>query len=193
MAKLLSTFRSPAARVAIALFLVSSAVCITLDSAGASTTGAVRSIHVYDGEARARSGAPVEARPDGHPDGSPTGVSGEWSERTAQGAALRCRSTIATNIGGDPTLYRLGSDPFTINGLMADAVRAEAGGFPYGFSTSTRLPPRFANDHRSARVSDIEDLGLCVEQTGNKPEHHTVRLSKPITQDMVDALNRIFT
>ncbi len=93
----------------------------------------------------------------------------------------------------DFTVYRFGKDSLTLDRLTADAAAAEGAGFPYGFSVSDRLPPNKAGDSLSARVSDLNRAGLCVEQTGNKKNHYTVHLDQPVTPAQVELLNQLFT
>jgi hypothetical protein len=89
-------------------------------------------------------------------------------------------------------LVRFGKGPESAESLAADAARAEAAGFPHGVSTK-QVGRVSGSDtaHRTARRSDVEQR-FVVEQTGKNPAHHTVHLSKPVTQDVADMFNAVF-
>ncbi len=89
-------------------------------------------------------------------------------------------------------LVRFGKGPETAQQLAADAARAEAAGFPHG--VSTKLVNRVSGSdkaHRSAPMGEVEKH-FKVEQTGRNPNHHTVHLPKPVTQDVADKFNKVF-
>ncbi|MBB4761764.1 hypothetical protein ACFQFC_37025 [Amorphoplanes digitatis] len=99
------------------------------------------------------------------------------------------------DVDPDLTLYRFGKGPETVEGLAADAARAAANDspFPHGVSTSSHLPSRMkeSGDYRTAKVSELEEAGFRVEQTGNRKAHHTIHLPQPVTLDHADALNGV--
>ncbi len=88
-------------------------------------------------------------------------------------------------------LVRLGKGPEAAADLAADAAKAEARGFPQGASTKLQKRAQGGSKHRSAPKSEVEK-SLKVEQTGNKPNHHTVHLPKPVTEQVADVFNSIF-
>lgn len=93
----------------------------------------------------------------------------------------------------DGHLVRFGPGPETPESLAADAAKAESAGFPHG--VSTRLKPRISGtdkEHRSAPVCEVKEC-FDVKQTGKDPRHHTVVLPKPVTQEIADLFNALFT
>ena len=86
-------------------------------------------------------------------------------------------------------LFRLGTKAETAADLAAQAARAEAAGLPHGVSAFSRTPSRSAAS-RAAR--EAVEQHFPVTQTGGNPAHHTVRLPKPVTQQVADLFNRLF-
>ena len=90
----------------------------------------------------------------------------------------------------DIYLVRFGSEPESAEKLGADARKAQDFGFPHGVSTAIRPAPQpFA---RSAKVLDVMQHFLVLK-TGNKPDHFTVVLPNPVTQQVADEFNSLFT
>jgi RHS repeat-associated protein len=96
------------------------------------------------------------------------------------------------NAAKDGHLVRFGKGPESADDLAKDAARAEAYGLPHGVSTK-RVDRVSGSDkaHRSASQADVEQH-FVVEQTGNKPNHYTVHLPKPVTQQVADLFNSLF-
>jgi hypothetical protein len=89
-------------------------------------------------------------------------------------------------------LVRFGKGPETAKQLAADAAKAEAHGFPHG--VSTKMVERVSGSdkvHRSAVRAEVEKF-FTVEQTGRNPQHHTVHLPKPVTDEAARIFNMLF-
>lgn len=103
---------------------------------------------------------------------------------------------MATGVAAEDSLqlYRFGAGPQSAERLSAEAQNAAANDFPYGVSTSSRLPSRIAEsgEYGSARVSAIKEAGLGVEKTGNSPFHYTVTFPQEVDQGVADTFNRLF-
>jgi len=87
---------------------------------------------------------------------------------------------------------RFGEGPETVSLLAADAARAEKASFPHGVSTK-RVDRVSGTDkaNRSAPIGEVEKH-FNVEKTGTKPNHYTVHLPKPVTQEAADKFNHVF-
>jgi len=74
--------------------------------------------------------------------------------------------------------------------LATDAQRAQAAGFPHGVSTAMRAkrPPNM----RAAKLLDVMKF-FEVRKTGAKADHFTVVLPNPVTQQVADEFNALFT
>jgi hypothetical protein len=89
----------------------------------------------------------------------------------------------------DLFLIRYRDGPESAEKLGADAANAQSQGFPHGVSTLIRFnPPSYA---RSAKLLDVMSR-FVVLKTGNKPDHFTVVLPNPVTQQAADAFNSLF-
>ena len=109
------------------------------------------------------------------------------------GAALGGAGGSAAAAGRGPYLVRFGKGPESAETLAADAAKAEAHGFPHG--VSTKQVGRISGSdkgHRAALKSDVEAY-FRVQQTGRNPAHHTVHLPKPVTPEVADRFNGLFT
>jgi len=96
--------------------------------------------------------------------------------------------------GPTDSLYRFGTGPPSAERLAADAEQAAANGYPYGVSTSSRLPSRIAEsgEFGPAPRSVIEQAGLGVEKTGRSPYHYTVTFPRPVDSGLAQTFNSIF-
>ena len=86
------------------------------------------------------------------------------------------------------SLFRFGLERETSSDLGAQALRAEAEGFPHGvsvFSTSSRA------DAVVASRAAVEEL-FEVVKTGNRSNHYTINLPKPVTDEIAETFNSIF-
>jgi hypothetical protein len=101
---------------------------------------------------------------------------------------------VHNSCGPTDNLYRFGSGPQSAARLSAEADNAVANGFPYGVSTSSRLPGRIAEsgEFGSSTRAAIEEAGLGVEKTGNNPFHYTVTFPRPVDSELADIFNRVF-
>lgn len=88
----------------------------------------------------------------------------------------------------DEVLTRFGWAPETVQKLADDAAKAEQVLGIHGVSATARKPKHPAP---SAPRSEIE-RHLRVHETGTDPSHRTIELSKPVTQEAADLLNRLF-
>ncbi|MDV7696792.1 hypothetical protein N6B72_07665 [Chryseobacterium soli] len=76
--------------------------------------------------------------------------------------------------------------------LKSARARGKNGGFPHGVSVFLKDKIRGSDlSHKSAPKSIVESV-FKVEQTGNKPRHHTVILPKPVTPEVTQKFNKIF-
>ena len=90
----------------------------------------------------------------------------------------------------DIYLVRFGPGPESAEELGADAKKATYFGLPHGVSTAIRpKPPTFG---RSARVLDVMKHFLVLK-TGERPDHFTVVLPNPVTQQVAEEFNALFT
>lgn len=89
----------------------------------------------------------------------------------------------------DPKLTRYGTDKESAARLGRKAEEAEKAGLPHGVSTTTN--PKPGQPGSTASKSDVEKH-FPVQQTGNAPNHHTVVLPKPVTQQIADLFNKLF-
>ena len=87
------------------------------------------------------------------------------------------------------TLYRFGTDWESAEKLQADAENAAANGFPFGVSTTARRPTRPAASEAS--VAELVQH-FDVEQTGRDPNHFTVLLPNPVTDQAAVTFNTLF-
>ena len=103
---------------------------------------------------------------------------------------------VATNAseGGDH-LVRFGKGPETKESLAEQAAAAKANS-DYGVhGVSTKRVKRVSGSdkkHRSAQTSDVE-AEFPVQQTGPGPNHHTVELPDPVTDEATDTFNKLFS
>jgi len=74
--------------------------------------------------------------------------------------------------------------------LATDAQRAQAAGFPHGVSTAIR--PKRPINGRAAKLLDVMKV-FEVRKTGAKADHFTVVLPNPVTQQVADEFNALFT
>ncbi len=97
--------------------------------------------------------------------------------------------TWVHNVGAcGRTLTRFGDEYEDAEKLAADAARALASGkFPHGVST-------IENATKPGSVANFEDVAseFVVEQTGRNPQHYTVHLPNPVTDEVAATFNRIF-
>jgi RHS repeat-associated protein len=90
----------------------------------------------------------------------------------------------------DIYLVRFGPGPESTEELAADAKKATYFGLPHGVSTAIRpKPPTFG---RAAKVLDVMKHFLVLK-TGERPDHFTVVLPNPVTQQVADEFNALFT
>jgi hypothetical protein len=90
-------------------------------------------------------------------------------------------------------LKRFGKGPESLDDLAADAARTVGKDLPHGVSTRgiDRLAKNDVGVHRVVPRSEVEKV-FPVHKTGAKPDHYTVELPKPITQEVVDLFNKVF-
>ena len=106
-----------------------------------------------------------------------------------RGSAAKGSSGLAPAAGGDKKLVRYGS-PDTAEKLAADAARAEATIGYHGVSAMLRKPPNFP--HGQADFGEAAKVFQIIK-TGRDPSHYTIILPKPVTQEVADLFNSIFS
>jgi hypothetical protein len=100
-------------------------------------------------------------------------------------------STIAGELDDSSRLlYRYRNGPETATRLGRKAAEAEKAGFPHGVSVTTS--PDEGRPCAVANCSDVQNV-FDVTKTGTDPHHYTVELPKPVTQDVADDFNDLFT
>ncbi|KMQ61893.1 hypothetical protein ACM40_06105 [Chryseobacterium sp. BLS98] len=98
----------------------------------------------------------------------------------------------AGGLASEKSLVRFGQEAETLESLARQAQAAEDAGFPHGVSTMLKDKVKGSDlSHKSALKSTVESF-FEVEQTGNKPRHHTVILPKPVTPEVTQKFNEIF-
>ncbi len=105
--------------------------------------------------------------------------------------AEAAESLEATAQEGEVTLTRFGeASEQTLERLTAEAAKAETKAqvdFTHGVST-------MANSVKAggkALMSAVQEY-FEVKKTGNNPNHYTVVLPKPVTQEVVDFFQKVF-
>ncbi|MDQ4126055.1 MAG: hypothetical protein M3134_10740 [Actinomycetota bacterium] len=91
-------------------------------------------------------------------------------------------------VEGGGRLFRMGDEYEDAARLAEQARRAEAAGLPHGvstFSSSTKA------DAVSASRSQVE-RHFKVRQTGKNPQHYTVELPQPVTDEVAELFNGLF-
>ena len=90
-------------------------------------------------------------------------------------------------------LVRFGQGPESAARLGTQAAAAEAAGLPHGVSTRlvTRVSASLLVGNRIAPLSVVE-AQFPVVQTGANPNHYTVVLPKPVTEETAEIFNGIF-
>jgi RHS repeat-associated protein len=90
----------------------------------------------------------------------------------------------------DLYLVRYGDGPESKEKLGAEANKAQNFGFPHGVSTVIRAkaPPY----GKAAKLLEVMRR-FEIQKTGNKPDHFTVVLPNPVTQQVADEFNSLFT
>ncbi len=116
------------------------------------------------------------------------------SQRAAQNDAMdRIKAKMASDATGGLTFYRRGDydSKSTLTRQASEAEAAENIGI-HGVSVSLSSAARPGQVVRSATEQELRDAGLPVRQTGRDPNHHTVQLPRPITNDVVNMWNNLF-
>ena len=106
------------------------------------------------------------------------GTVGKWGKRVK--AAISEEKEIKI-------LVRYGTD--TLEKLVTSAEKAEKAGFPHG--VSVKSVEEVANKVRSGLSSEVEEF-FDIIKTGVKPDHYTVVLPKPVTEEVVQVFNSLF-
>jgi hypothetical protein len=90
------------------------------------------------------------------------------------------------------SLVRLGQKAESAADLGKQASKAEAAGFPHGVSTKLVDKIKGSDKAHKSALKSVVEKAFEVKQTGNRPEHHTVLLPKPVTDDVAKKFNMIF-
>lgn len=87
---------------------------------------------------------------------------------------------------------RFGASPETASALGEQAARALGSGFPHGVSVAWRL--RLSGSDRRHRTSGVEAAHAAfeVQKTGARPDHFTVVLDNPVTDEVAARFNTVF-
>jgi len=91
----------------------------------------------------------------------------------------------------DIYLNRFGPGPESKEKLAADAAKA-AGNPEYGHGVSTRIANKPLLNARAAKLLDVMKV-FEIKKTGPDPRHWTVVLPNPVTQEVADKFNTLFT
>jgi hypothetical protein len=106
------------------------------------------------------------------------------------GIYLNQWSLFVPQVVSDPsdTLTRYGRDPETAEELARQAAAAESAIGIHGVSTRLNTARR----GKKALLADVESAFPGTRQSGNDPQHFTVVLPKPVTQEIADQFNELF-
>jgi len=77
--------------------------------------------------------------------------------------------------------------------LAEDAARAETKGFGHG--VSTMLKDKISGSDKRNLSALYEDAAKVfnIRKTGSNPKHYTVDVPKPVTQEVADLFNSVFS
>ncbi|WP_217705798.1 RHS repeat domain-containing protein [Peristeroidobacter soli] len=99
-----------------------------------------------------------------------------------------------TRVAGDKLLYRRGPhDSRRTLEKQAQDAKANADVNIHGVSVSTNPKGKRPDQVvRCAKCSDVENAGFSVTKTGKDPDHYTVELPEPVTEDVARMWNDLF-
>ncbi len=115
----------------------------------------------------------------------------------AEGADALHASFIGAIAPGPGNAYRKGGEVLTRFGSGAEAAAdlgkqaaaAERAGLPHGVSVTARQTPYGS---KSVRDAVAQHFPVLNTPTRRDPNHRTVELPKPVTQQAADLFNRLF-
>ena len=96
-------------------------------------------------------------------------------------------------VAPDEKMYIRYGSPDTKDKLAADAKAAKDKIGIHGVSVIFRKPPTSGDPFGQTTKKAIEDAGFTLTQTGTNKSHFTVTLPDPITQEVADKFNALFT
>ncbi len=115
---------------------------------------------------------------------------GEKAVMAAEKAVVGGEKAANKVADGDKLLYRAREGKESASRLDRKSKEALAEGFPHGVSTSSK--PIKGSTCGVASCSEVEKH-FKVTKTGRDPNHYTVELPNPVTKEVADTFNRLFS